>query len=443
MQYKTEKNIEQIEALADKLMKLARDTITVRFRFFDNAISRIKIEYRYGFGGVSSNGNIIYIDPAFLLKTYMDEQGVAVRIYMHVLLHLVFMHQLQYDKLDEAAWNMAADIAVENIIMEMDFPAAAMSRDIEEKDELVRISKRVEALTADKLYREFVVNGLSNDAQKTYRRLFTIDAHDGWRISEEQSVNELMITEDDWKKIARRIKTDLKTFSKDKGGSESLLSNVDDAVREKYNYREILQRFVETGEELRLNDDEFDYVYYTYGLSAYGNMPLIEPLEYSEDKRVKEIVIAIDTSASCRGDIVKNFVQKTYEMLKAEENFFRKINIHIIQCDAEIQSDIKIETEEDIKDFLEHGEIKGFGATDFRPVFNYVDALRENGEFEDLKGIIYFTDGYGIYPEHMPDYDVIFAFLNEDDMRQPVPGWAIKVIIEDSEIGETYAAETK
>lgn len=35
----------------------------------------------------------------------------------------------------------------------------------------------------------------------------------------------------------------------------------------------------------------------------------------------------------------------------------------------------------------------------------------------------------------MPDYDVIFAFLNEDEMRQPVPAWAMKVIIEDSEIG--------
>ncbi|MBP3327140.1 MAG: hypothetical protein J6L77_12090 [Coprococcus sp.] len=132
---------------------------------------------------------------------------------------------------------------------------------------------------------------------------------------------------------------------------------------------------------------------------------------------------------------MKNFVQKTYEMLMSEENFFRKINIHIVQCDAEIQADIKIETEADLKEFIEHGEIKGFGATDFRPVFDYVDILKEKGEFEDLKGIIYFTDGYGIYPEHMPDYDVIFAFLNEDEMRQPVPAWAMKVIIEDSEIG--------
>ena len=44
--------------------------------------------------------------------------------------------------------------------------------------------------------------------------------------------------------------------------------------------------------------------------------------------------------------------------------------------------------------------------------------------------MIYFTDGYGIYPQRMPGYDVIFAFLEEDEARQPVPPWSMKVVIE-------------
>ena len=63
-------------------------------------------------------------------------------------------------------------------------------------------------------------------------------------------------------------------------------------------------------------------------------------------------------------------------------------------------------------------------------MFDYVDSLLKQGEFENLKGLIYFTDGYGIYPERMPGYDVIFAFLEEDEMRQPVPPWSMKVVIE-------------
>jgi hypothetical protein len=34
----------------------------------------------------------------------------------------------------------------------------------------------------------------------------------------------------------------------------------------------------------------------------------------------------------------------------------------------------------------------------------------------------------------MPKYDVIFAFLNEDVNRQPVPDWAIKVVIEEDQL---------
>ena len=79
---------------------------------------------------------------------------------------------------------------------------------------------------------------------------------------------------------------------------------------------------------------------------------------------------------------------------------------------------------------MQYGKLKGFGATDFRPVFEYVDKLTKQGEFENLKGLIYFTDGYGIYPERMPDYDVIFAFLDEDENRAPVPPWSMKVVLE-------------
>ena len=40
------------------------------------------------------------------------------------------------------------------------------------------------------------------------------------------------------------------------------------------------------------------------------------------------------------------------------------------------------------------------------------------------------TDGYGIYPEKNPGYDVIFAFLEEDEHRAPVPPWALKVVLD-------------
>ena len=147
-------------------------------------------------------------------------------------------------------------------------------------------------------------------------------------------------------------------------------------------------------------------------------------------------MIALDTSASCRGKVVQAFLQKTYNIMQEGENFFHKINVHIIQCDSEVRQDTKITKREQFDNFMEKGKLTGFGSTDFRPVFEYVEKLREEQEFDNLKGLLYFTDGYGIYPEQMPDYDVAFVFLHEDDNAPKVPPWAIKLVLDEEELEE-------
>jgi predicted metal-dependent peptidase len=191
------------------------------------------------------------------------------------------------------------------------------------------------------------------------------------------------------------------------------------------------------GEAMQINDDEFDLIFYTYGLKLYQNMPLIEPLEYKEVKRIKEFVIAIDTSGSVAGKTVQAFMQKTYNILKQTESFFSKINLHIVQCDAQIQQDTKITNAEEFDRLLQSMQLFGFGGTDFRPVFTYVDQLIENREFENLKGLIYFTDGYGTYPTKKPNYDTAFVFLDEDYVETPdVPPWAIKLVLSTDDVME-------
>ena len=100
-------------------------------------------------------------------------------------------------------------------------------------------------------------------------------------------------------------------------------------------------------------------------------------MEYKETKKVREFVIAIDTSGSVSGDLVQSFVQKTYNILKSTESFASKVNIHIIQCDQEIREDVKVTNQEDFDAYLAHMTLKGFGGTDFRPVFGYVEELRK------------------------------------------------------------------
>ncbi len=120
--------------------------------------------------------------------------------------------------------------------------------------------------------------------------------------------------------------------------------------------------------------------------------------------------------------------------MQNSETFFNKINVHILQCDSEVRSDTVIKSKDDFKYFMDNFTVKGFGSTDFRPVFDYVDNMILNGEFSDLKGLIYFTDGYGIYPETKKDYDVAFVLVGDDDYAPKVPPWAIKLILSEENI---------
>ena len=165
-----------------------------------------------------------------------------------------------------------------------------------------------------------------------------------------------------WKDISARMQMDLETFSKLQGDrAGALTQNLQAVNRETYDYTAFLKKFAVRGEVMRLDPDEFDYVYYTYGLKLYRNMPLIEPLEYREVKRIREFVIAIDTSGSTSGELVQKFVQKTYNVLKSTESFFSKINLHILQCDADIQEDVKITSQEEFDAYLKTMTIKGLG----------------------------------------------------------------------------------
>ena len=180
--------------------------------------------------------------------------------------------------------------------------------------------------------------------------------------------------------------------------------------------------------------DEFDYVFYTYGLSLYKNMPLIEALEYKEIKKIKEFVIAIDTSGSTSGEIVQKFLTKTYNILTQNENHCKKINIHIIQCDDKIQHDDKITSREEFIKLINNYQIYGGGGTNFCPVFNYVDNMIKNKEFTNLKGLIYFTDGFGEYPARQPKYKTAFVFIDDNLNNYDVPVWAIKQVLKKEEI---------
>ena len=423
------------ELLAQKIWGLSRDRLLMNLRFLDMALSNLRFQARPETGYVCCDANapksaVIYYDPAVVIRLYKKNPANVTRLHLHILLHCIFSHSYKYDRVEQELWDVAVDMAVENVAMNLKISGLETAGDAERGTVLAQWKERAGTLTAERIYRTFREDRPGVSELLELGNLFRRDVHEGWGPAET-----LEITEAQWKKISERIKAELKSFSEDKSddrsGDQSILQNLEEATKEHYDYGDFLRKFSVSGEDMQINDDEFDYVYYTYGLSLYGNLPLVEPLEYKDVNKIKEFVVAIDTSGSCRGEVVQSFLNKTYSILKSSENFFRKVNIHIIQCDSEVRRDTKITNDDEFEAFMREGQLEGFGSTDFRPVFAYVDQAIENGEFENLKGLIYFTDGFGVFPEHKPsyNYDTAFVFLEDDYEKPPTPPWAIKLVL--------------
>ena len=237
--------------------------------------------------------------------------------------------------------------------------------------------------------------------------------------------------QEEWRLVARMLSVALRTYAKGRGKSlESVASELEEASDTRVDYADFLRQFAIPGEVLKVSEDEFDYIFYTYGLELYGNLPLIEPLEYREEKRIREFVIVIDTSGSVQGDLLRSFIGATFDILKSTEAFFEKVHVRIIQCDAMVRSDDVVTNLNELKDWNRTMQIHGCGGTDFRPAFSYVDGLVEKGVFENLGGLIYFTDGWGTYPEWVPDYKVAFVFYSESYCSDIVPAWAAQIVLD-------------
>ena len=67
-------------------------------------------------------------------------------------------------------------------------------------------------------------------------------------------------------------------------------------------------------------------------------------------------------------------------------------------------------------------------------MFEYVNVLVDSGEFVNLKGLIYFTDGCGAFPQTKPPYDTAFVFIDDSYNNYDVPSWAMKLVLQKDEI---------
>ena len=442
----------EIIKVASEVLNFSRQRTLVNMRFLEPAIrmltespSKCMRNRSYGMG---TDGKNLYYNPEYVLRAYQKEKGFVSRMYLHLVVHGIFRHFFVNPQIEQRKWDLACDMATEYIIESWKLDFADISAGADEKRELDRIRKNVGLMNAEKIY-GYLKKTKESEIDRL-EKIFRRDDHSFWypetknrndviRVKSGQ-VNqnrEVMFSnqklEELWKQVAKKIQVELETFMRSRSGETGdFLVNLKLANRKKQDYSAFLRKFTRLGEHMKINDEEFDYNFYTYGMQLYGNMPLIEPLEYKDVRVVKTFVTVIDTSGSVEEEKLRRFLEKTYQILKSGQESEDRVNFHLVQCDALVQKDVKITSEKELEQVMEDLTLYGRGGTDFRPAFEYIEELRKNGELTNLNGMLYFTDGMGVYPRKKPEYPVAFIYDSEVlDKIPEVPAWAIRYLMDD------------
>lgn len=422
---------EREEQVARKILQLSRTKLYFSMRFLDMAFSALLPQADWQERQVGTDGTILYFHPVFLCAVYKREPIQVNRLYLHAVLHCLFYHLTGRKGREERLYFLACDIAVESVIDSLNHPPLRRSRAWLRRQTYRRLEDSGKVLTAERIYGQLLAWGLSDQEVLRLEEEFHKDSHSFWPKEEEETSKEM---ENSWRQLSQQTQTDGETFAQESANSNKpVVKQLQIENRKRYDYRDFLRKFAVLKEEVGLDEDSFDYGFYTYGLSLYGNMPLIEPQEWKEAEKIEEFVIVVDTSMSCSGETVRRFLEETYDILAQKESYFRNIHIRILQCDDQVRQDDRIASAEDLKTYMEDLQLTGEGGTDFRPAFAYVEQLVAEKQFHKLRGLIYFTDGKGVYPSRKPPYQTAFVFLKQDYEEESVPPWAIRLILEEEE----------
>lgn len=421
-----------LSAIGQEILFTSRNELYMNLPYLDVALCALRFQPGGGVTvSLATDGETLYYDGGWLADRYLRSRVLTDRAYLHVILHCMLRHLAKKQGKVPELWDLACDAAVESILDGLDYPCLNEGYVPAKQKFYGECRADMPVLTAEGIYRRLLRLGLSDYELAQLQRRFLVDDHGLWDPEKQDDQQQSQRQDEKWKDLSEKTRTGMETVLAGQAtGGEAVLEQVKVAVRDDVDYRAFLRRFAVPREVLAVDGDAFDYIFYTYGLQLYGNMPLVEPPETKEERRIEDFVIAVDTSMSTSGELVRQFLACTYAILRSTETFTRKVNIRILQCDDQVRSDTAIHDLEDLRDYMEHFELAGGSATDFRPVFQHVAKLQKEGAFTSLRGLIYFTDGMGVYPQRRPPYDTAFVLLEEPPMSVKMPPWAIRLVLD-------------
>lgn len=363
---------------AEQLLRKAKSQLTLKHPYFGMLASKLKDESSQEVTYYASNGVRFLYNPEFVERRSIDE---LMFILTNCVMHHVLAHRQRRLNRKGGLWQLAADYAINNILHQngLEIPQGA------------NFNEEYKKMYAEEIYdilKEEYFSGVDN----------VYGDEDDKNVAPASSVGE---------------QGDANAFS----NTENIENELDPQTESQWQYaesvsQEVAQRksAMPTGMERlakKLTAKSVDWRFELYNAinrhmrNNYAFMPpnkkhihrgFILPSLSSD---TLSLCVAIDTSGSINEDLLGLFIAEFKNIM----NNFPAVQIELIIADAKVHGHYTFRGADKL-DF----KLKGGGGTDYRPVFEYIEA---NLPMNTM--LLYFTDGDGWFPKIPPSYEVLWA----------------------------------
>ena len=340
--------------------------------FFGSLMLFAQIETTKNLPTAATDGRKIFFNEEFLYSLSSKEQNALM---LHEVLHMALLHVTRRQNRDPHIWNIAADIVVNDLIernTSFPLPQGAIT-DSRFQDKSVEYIYEV-LLKSKKKYK-LVINDILQPGNSE-------DSEGDVNLSESLSQEEVDEIESFWKDKMEILKNSSEhNLSNGKGslpaGIEQEISTI---LEPEVDWRHALWKYVG---KTPADFDDLDRRFIYKGL--YLESLLTEAVEVS---------VCIDTSGSVSDELLMQFTGELKGILRSYPN----VKCSLFFADTDLAGPYEIDRIEQMPKAI------GRGGTSFVPFFDY---LKKHGEENSLLGnnklSIYFTDGFGDFPQQEPD----------------------------------------
>jgi predicted metal-dependent peptidase len=351
---------------------------------------------------IDKNGNFYYNSKFVESLTKEQLRGVV----LHELLHCVFFHLHRLGHRDRMIWNYATDSVINYIIINEGLELPEMAIRPSRYDGSLKIFGKtfsVKNKSAEKFYNEIYEDmkknmndqnkngesgdGDSNDGMKNFdeHKYVGKESKEDSKSNQQKNKN---LSEQDWKRIITNAKVsniNQKSKGYESGEMDRLIDDISDPkINWQSKLRQILKGHIPYDYTFTRRNRKTHHLPDTY-------LPAIE-----KDKI--EVLVNIDTSGSVGKEELTAFVSEVIGIRNAYQN----LKLIILYSDTKVYKPVELENPT-VEDIIRH-KPKGYGGTDHRPVFEYIDK-----HYPNIQLVVCCTDGQTDFPDKIPRYNVIWV----------------------------------